>query len=375
MRKINKVSLLLVGLLSVSPALFGAGAAPAGGGAPAPKADVYVVPAAKDLPLKLTYPAQILPAKSVSVVARVSGVLEQKLFEEGSKVEKGQSLYKIEDNIYQAKVDAASASVEVAKAVLSNADRTWKRTKALYAKKVVSQEARDNALSAFEQATASLALAKANLKQAKIDLAYTNVTAPISGIIGMKLVDVGDYVSATAGTKLVSITQNDKVNVEFSMPLSDFSNVKNGTWSLPADNKINVSLVVDGKPVAKTGVIDFIDVVANKSTSTLKMRAVFDNTDGYLVPGSFVRVVTNDIFQKGVITVPQKAVLQNPLGTIVMVEKDGMVSVKPVMVGNESGDNFVVKSPALQSGDRVIINNFFRVKPGSKVVVDKIVNE
>jgi membrane fusion protein (multidrug efflux system) len=375
MRKINKVSLLLVGLLSVSPAVFGAGAAPAGGGAPAPKADVYVVPAAKDLPLKLTYPAQILSAKSVSVVARVSGVLEQKLFEEGSFVEKGAKLYKIEDSIYKAKVDAASASVEVAKAVLSNADRTWKRTKALYAKKVVSQEARDNALSAFEQATASLALAKANLKQAKIDLAYTNVTAPISGIIGMKLVDVGDYVSAAVGTKLISITQNDKVHVEFSMPLSDYMNIKNGIWSLPQDNKIKVSLIIDDKPVQKSGVIDFIDINANKNTATVKMRAVIDNSDKYLIPGSFARVVTEDIYQKDVISVPQKAVLQNPQGTIVFVEQNGVAGVKPVIIGKESGDKFVVAGGPVQSGDRVIVNNFFRVKPGQPLVVDKIINQ
>lgn len=375
MRKINKVSLLLVGLLSVSPAVFGAGAAPAGGGAPAPKADVYVVPAAKDLPLKLTYPAQILSAKSVSVVARVSGVLEQKLFEEGSFVEKGAKLYKIEDSIYKAKVDAASASVEVAKAVLSNADRTWKRTKALYAKKVVSQEARDNALSAFEQATASLALAKANLKQAKIDLAYTNVTAPISGIIGMKLVDVGDYVSAAVGTKLISITQNDKVHVEFSMPLSDYMNIKNGIWSLPQDNKIKVSLIIDDKPVQKSGVIDFIDINANKNTATVKMRAVIDNSDKYLMPGSFVRVKLNDIVQKNVITIPQKAVLQNNMGTIVFIENNSHVDVRPVVLGKESGDKYVVAGGPLKSGDKVFVNNFFRLKPGGEVIVDKTINK
>jgi len=105
------------------------------------------------------------------------------------------------------------------------------------------------------------------------------------------------------------------------------------------------------------------------------MRATLDNSDGYLMPGSFVRVLTEDIYRKGIITVPQKAVLQNPLGTIVMIEKDGVVGVKPVKVENESKELYVLKPGAVQSGDRVIINNFFRVKPGAKVTVDKIVNK
>ncbi|DAB34991.1 MAG TPA: efflux transporter periplasmic adaptor subunit [Sulfurospirillum sp. UBA12182] len=342
---------------------------------PLPKADVYVVPQAKDMALTLSYPAQIYSFRGVNVVARVSGVLEEKFFEEGSFVEKGQKLYKIEDTIYKAKVDAAQASVGMAEAVLNNATRVWNRTKELYAKKAVSQESRDNALSAYEQAVASLALAKANLNQAKVDLEYTNVKAPISGVVGLKLVDVGDYVSASAGTNLVSITQNDVVNVEFSMPLSDYMNIKNGIWSLPQDNKIKVSLIIDDKPVQKSGVIDFIDINANKNTATVKMRAVIDNSDKYLIPGSFARVVTEDIYQKDVISVPQKAVLQNPLGTVVFVEKDGVVGVKPVKVANESKDLFILKQGAVQSGDRVILNNFFRIKPGSQIAVDKVVNE
>lgn len=372
MKKLKNI--VAVSLLLTSVSVF-ANAPQKKGTPPPPKADVYVVPQAQDLSLSLSYPAQIYSSKSIVVVARVSGVLEEKFFEEGSFVEKGQKLYKIEDNIYKARVNAAKASVQMSQASYNNANRNWKRVEELYKKKAVSQEKRDNALSAYEQATASLALAKANLKQSSIDLEYTNVIAPISGVVGLQQVDVGDYVSSNGQTKLISITDNKQVNVEFSMPMSDYTNIKNNVWSIPQTKKMSVKLELDNAKIEKTGEVDFIDVNANKNTATIKMRAVFNNDDGYLIPGSFVRVSTQDVHQKNIITIPQKAVIQNPLGTIVFVEKDGIAQVRPVQVGNESKEFYVLKPGALQSGDRVIVNNFFRVKPGNKVTVDKIVNK
>jgi membrane fusion protein (multidrug efflux system) len=342
---------------------------------PAPKADIFIVGAPMALPISLKYPAQITSLKNVKVVARVSGVLEEKFFQEGQKVKQGELLYKIEDSIYKAKVDAAKASVQLSQANLDNATRNWNRIQELFKSKVISTEKRDDALSSYEQAQASLALSKAQLNQALIDLNYTKVVAPISGVVGIKKVDVGDYVSPSMSSSLIEITQNEKVFVEFSMPLSDYTNIKNKLWSLPEDKKLQVSLEIDNLPTQKVGVVDFMDVNVNKATATVKMRAIVENSDNYLMPGSFVRVLLNDITQQDIITIPQKAVLQNPLGTIVFVEKDGVVSVKPVKIGRESGDKYVVEGGMVTSGDRVIINNFFRVKPGGNVQVDKIVNE
>jgi len=367
-------NIVVASLLLTSVTVF-ASAPQKGATPPPPKADVYVVPQPQNLALSLSYPAQIYSSKSVSVVARVSGVLEEKFFKEGDFVKKGQKLYKIEDNIYRVKVEASKASVQMAQASFDNASRNWKRVEKLYKKKVVSQENRDNALSQYEQATAALALSKANLNQANIDLEYTIVRAPIGGVVGLKQVDVGDYVSANTQTKLISITDNNKVNVEFSMPLSDYTNIKNGIWSIPESKKISVKLNIGNAKVQKTGEVDFIDVNANKNTATIKMRAVFDNSDSYLIPGSFLRVVLNDIVQKNVITIPQKALLQNPLGTIVFVEAKGKVGVRPVMIGDETGDKYIVAGGPLKSGDRVLVNNFFRLKPGGAVVVDKIINQ
>lgn len=175
--------------------------------------------------------------------------------------------------------------------------------------------------------------------------------------------------------ELVTITNNDKVYIDFSVPLSDYKNVKNGLWVLPESGKIDVTISVDGKPVLTKGNVDFIDENIDKNTSTVKMRAIVDNKNNILMPGTFVRIGLNGIVQKNVITIPQKALLQNPLGTVVFVENNGVAGVKPVLIGNESGDKFIVVGGPLQSGDKVIVNNFFRVKAGSPVTVDKIINK
>jgi len=375
MRKIK--SLLVVSALAfttISANLLAADA-PAAKKMPAPKADVYIVPKAQDLKIDLKYPAQIKSLKNAKVYSRVLGVLEQKNFIEGQMVKKGESLFTIEDDLYLAKVDAAQASVKMSQATLDNATRNWNRINKLYKSKAVTTEQRDNALSSYEEAMASLALAKAQLKQAKIDLEYTKVKAPISGIAGLKQVDVGNLVTANPPMHLVTITQNDKVFIDFSMPLSDYSNIQKGLWSIPEDGDIAVSVNQDGKKIDTKGYVDFIDVNIDKSTSTVKMRAIVENKENKLMPGSFVRVALDGVVQKNVITIPQKALLQNPLGTVVFVENNGVAAVKPVIVGNESGDKFIVAGGPLQSGDRVIVNNFFRVKPGKAVAVDKIINK
>ncbi len=342
---------------------------------PTPKADIYIVPSPQALPIRLEYPAQILPYKNINVVARVFGVLQKKQFQEGQKVKKGDMLYKIEDSIYKARVEAANASLKMSKATLDDTKSKWTRVEKLYSSRVITQEKRDTALFAYNKALAFLSLSKARLKQAQIDLDYTVVKAPISGTIGLKKVSVGDYVSATPPTKLVEITQNDRVFVEFSMPLSDFGNIKSKLWSIPSSGKLNITLKSNPRAAKRVGVVDFIDVKADLKTSTLKMRAVVENEDGYLVAGNFTRVIITDIVQQNVITIPQKALLQNPLGTIVFIEKGGHVGVKPVIVGDTTGDKFIVTGGPLKSGDRVIVNNFFRLKPGGKVVVDKTINK
>ncbi len=339
------------------------------------KADVFTVEAPQNLPITLKYPAEIKSFEKVGVVARASGVIVEKHFFEGQKVNKGDLLYSIEDDIYVARMNVAKASLQIAQAALNNASRSWDRTRRLFKTNTVSEDSRDSARSIYEQALASLSLAKAKLQQVQIDLNHTKVTAPISGIVGLKKVDVGEFVSAVPPMSLIEITQNDKLHVEFSMPLRDYVNIKNHHWTIAKNSKISVALEIDNILTNRAGGVDFMDVNINKSTSTVKMRALVDNADGYVMPGAFVRVVLNNIIQKNVITVPQKAVLQNPLGTIVFVVDQGHIGVKPVILGNEAGDKYIVTGGPLATGDQVVVNNFFRLKPGSEVVIDNIINE
>lgn len=360
--------------IALSTNLNAAGA-PAGQQMSAPKADVYVVPQPSDFAISLKYPAQIEPLSQAVVYSRVLGVLEAMHFNEGEKVKKGQELFSIEDDIYQAQVDAAQASLNMAQATLQNATRSWERIKKLYKSKAVTTEQRDTTLSTYQNAIASVEASKAQLKQAKINLNYTKVKAPISGTTGLKAVDLGNLVTSNPPMALVTITQNEKVYLDFSMPMSDYINIKNGLWSMPQDGKIEVDVILNGKPSGVKGYVDFIDVNTDENTSTVKMRAIVDNTNNKLMPGSFARVALSGIVQKNVITVPQKAVLQNPMGTIVMVDEGGKVGVRPIVPGKESGDKYIVAGGMVKSGDKVFVNNFFRIKPGKAVTVDKVINE
>lgn len=372
--KSNIKKCFLVSALFLIPAMM-FGAPPAGAKKmPPPKADIYIVPKPVDLAIDLKYPAQVQAYQSVKAYSRVLGVLEQKHFTEGQKVNKGDLLFTIEDDIYKAKVEAAAANVKMHEASLEYAKRDWERIKKLFQKRAVSAEKRDEALFAYEEALSGMAMAKAELAQAQVDYDYTKVKAPIAGIAGMKQVDIGDLVTQNPPKELVSITQNDQVYLDFSVPLSDYKNVKSGLWSV-AEDGLTVEIVNNGKVLSQKGKIDFIDPNIDKATSTVKMRAIVDNANHTLMAGDFIRVVVKGISQKGVITIPQRAMLQNPMGTIVFIEENGVAAVRPVVVGKESGDKYVVLGGALQSGDRVIVNNFFKIKPGQPLQVDKIINQ
>ncbi|WP_304543382.1 efflux RND transporter periplasmic adaptor subunit [Sulfurimonas microaerophilic] len=342
--------------------------------APAPKVDVYVVKEAKEAPVSLEYPARITSAKEVTITARVSGVLEKQLYTEGSKLSKGTPMYKIEPDIYEAEVASKKADLNVATVQLEKAQKDWERAEGLYSEKAISEQDKDTAYFAFLSAKANVDTARAELQKVQVNLNYTNVVATINGVAGMRMVDAGDYV--TVGTPLVKLTQTDPLYAEFSIPeiskLKQKYSLVNGSWKELQNAKLQALLVVDGKEYAEKGRIDFIDTSVDNATSTLKARAVFKNKDAQLIAGEFAKLKLIGIVSKNVLFVPQKAVLQNPLGTIVFVVVDGKVAVRPVKIIEASGDKFIVSG--VQPKDVVIVNNFFRIKPNSPVTVDKTIN-
>lgn len=339
-----------------------------------PKADVYVVTKPQNLPVQVQYPAFVSSYKNTTIVARASGILEKKYFKSGQYVKKGELLYKIQDDQYKALYNAAYGQVLLDKAALNNAFKNWNRVRQLFAAKATSTAARDNAYYAYKEAKAQLIIAQAKMQTAKINLDYTDVKAPISGTTGLKMVDVGNLVSATLPTKLLQITQNNKVYVNFSMPMSDYEKIKQHIWHVD-QNRIEAKLKVHGKMIQQTGFVDYIDANINKATSTVAMRALFGNKSRFLMAGDFVHIYLEGISEHNVIKIPQKAVLQNPLGTIVFVVVHGHIQIRPVKLGRSSGNYFLLKSDTLVPGSRVVVDNFFRLRPGGKVKIDKIVNQ
>lgn len=337
--------------------------------------DVYKVLKPSNIPIVLKYPARLKSVKKVQVVARVTGTLIKKFYTEGQFVKKGDLLYKIEPDSYQAAVDGAKAQLQRALAMFNKAKRDWNRIKALYEENAVSQRERDAVLSVYEIAKADIANARANLKMATINLNYTSVKAPLSGITGLKCTDVGNFV--TNGTPLVTITKVNPIYAEFSIPniniIREKYYIKNGSWEKPTDGKIKAVIKINGKQYKETGFVNFIDTNIDIQTSTVKTRAIFQNLKRYLMPGEFIRIMLHGLIRKDVIMIPQEAVLQNPLGTMVFVVDKGKAQIKPVKLGETSGNYYIIEQ-GLQEGNLVIVNNFFRVKPGMPVKVDKIIN-
>jgi membrane fusion protein (multidrug efflux system) len=330
-----------------------------------PKVDVFKVGNYHNIPVYAEYPARTLPFAQVTVVARVEGVLKEKFFNEGEYVNKGDILYAIEPDIYSAQVKTALANLDISKKKLADAEKRWKRIEALYKDNVTSEENRDNAYYTYKIAESNVALAKAQLEKAEIILNYTKVIAPINGYTGIKLIDTGSVVKN--GTPLVTITEIKKIYALFSVPDSDAAKY-NFTNMV---KKLTPELVVNGKTFAE-GKLDFSDVKIDQQTSSLKMRAIFENREGNILPGEFVRVKLKGIVLKKMLEVPQKAVLQNEFGKIVFLVKKGKVVPAPVVTGESTGGNFIVKK-GLKPGDLVIINNFFKIKPNSRVKIDKII--
>lgn len=303
----------------------------------------------QDVELVKNYPALIKPYEEVQIISRVEGVLKEQHFIEGSYVKKGDVLYTIEQDTYQAKQDVANANYNKA---LSD----YNRAKKLYTTKSISDKEYDTFTSEYENA-------KANLQLAQIEFDYTTIKAPISGIVGIKTHDIGNFVSAN--TNLTTITSKNPIHLEFSIPKSDanrfLSQFKNST----TDIKIVAS---SNKESVQNGLIDYIAPQIDINTNTLSLRAKFENKKDEYIIGDFVKVSVKGIKINNVITIPEEAILQTQNGAIVYVVEEGIAKPRPVVLDVLTADGMVLKS-GLNDGDMIIINNIAKVRPNAKVVL------
>jgi membrane fusion protein (multidrug efflux system) len=376
---------LLIGVIGVVALLALAGCSPSQS-KPAfsgfPPAEVNVLAVGRhDFPVAFEYVGQTIGSKDVEVRARVTGIIEQRLYTEGAPVKAGQPLFIIDPKPYAAQVAQAEAELARAQAQKAQADRERARLAPLAERKAIGQKEADDAASNADLAAAAVQSAKARLDELKLNWGYTRVVAPISGLSSRAVKSEGSLATAN-DTLLTTISQTDPIWVTFSVSENEQLQltraVANGTLVLPKDNAFEVTIkLADGSTFPRQGKINFSDTRVNPSTGTYEMRAEVANHDQALKPGQFVRVVLRGAQRKDALAVPQVALLDGPQGKFVYVagkDKDGkdIAQPRPVTVGawidGDGGNLFVIES-GLAAGDHVIVNGIARLQPGAPIQV------
>lgn len=334
------------------------GPAGAGGqGAAPPPAEVDIITvAAGSATITQDLPGRLLAFRTAQVRARVEGVIEQRLFTEGSDIKAGAPLFRIDARSYQAQVAAAEADLAATRAV-------FERYKPLLETKAVSQQE-------FDAAQAKVKQAEATLTKAKLDLENAVPPAPISGRIGRALVTEGALVGKGEATQLVTIEQIDPIRVEFTQPYSDLLRLQQAVKSgkqRRADSARVELVLEDGSLYPEKGRLQFTDLAVDPSSGAVVLRAEFPNPRRELLPGTFVRIRFPQAQLDDAIRVPQRAVQGSATGQLVMiVNAENKVVPLPIKTGAMSGPDFIV-TDGLKGGEQVIVNGLQKARPGSVV--------
>ena len=359
-------------LAACGPKEGGPGHGPGGGMPPAVVAVQEVK--ATTVPVEYEYPAQTAGSREVEVRARVPGILLKRNFAEGATVRAGQSLFTLDSATYEAAAARAEADVTAAEARLAQASRSAKRMKPLFEAKAASQKDLDEAVSAEEVAAADVKAAKARLAEARLNLGYTKVESPISGVTSRALKSEGSLIAGPE-VLLTTVSQVDPIYVNFGVSEAEQEKLKReaaaGTLSLPKDNRFDVAVrFEDGTTYTRAGKLAFSDVRLNATTGTSDARAEIPNPDGRVRPGQFVRVILKGAQRPNAITVPQRAVMEGAQGKMVYVlSSDSKAMPRPVTVGDWTGSDWIITG-GLQPGDKVIVDGLAKIFfPGAPVQV------
>lgn len=312
------------------------------------------------VPVTLEVVASLEGLREVEVRSRVAGTLQQQLYREGEAVAAGQALFRIDRAPFEIAHDAARAAVAQAEARAEQARREGTRLSALVAERAVSQREADDAASNAKASEAALLAARAQLREAQLNLGYAEVGAPISGVAQRALRSVGTLVSPAAESGLLTtVVQLDPIRVRFALTEAEAAQVRQGQGR-------QVRLIgSDGQPSQHSGRLDFSGSVVDPRLGTVPMRAEIANPGGRWLPGQFVRaqVVTGE---QQAFLVPQAAVMSGDQGRFVWVALDGKATPKPVQAGPWQGRDWVIRS-GLAAGDAVIVDNLLKLRPGAPV--------
>ncbi len=317
---------------------------------PVPVTVVEMLP--QNLPTTIELMAQTEGAKETEVRARVGGILLKRLYEEGASVKAGQPLFQIDPAPYELALAEVKAKAE-------QTTREEARLKGLLARQAISQKEYDDANSAN-------AMAQAALRQAQLNLSWTTVTAPVSGISGRAIKSEGSLIGTADATPITSIYQTNPMWVRFGLSESDIASLPGG--QLKAGMVRRVELILpDGSVYDKPGKINFLASTVDTTLGTQQLRAEFDNKDNRLLPGQFVRVRLQVGERAGVFLVPQAAVMQTEQARLVMLAgPDNKVVPRPVQTAEWQGKDWVI-TEGLQAGDKVIVDNLMKLRPGATV--------
>jgi membrane fusion protein (multidrug efflux system) len=304
---------------------------------------------------------------------QVNGLIQKRLFREGSEVAAGDALYQIDPASYRATYDNAKAELQSAEATVTTARLKAKRYDELVRIDAVSAQDRDDAEAALKEAQAGVAAQKAALESARIDLDRTSVTAPVSGRIGRSAVTAGALVTASQETPLATVQQLDPIYVDVTQSSNDLLQMKRalaeGRLSRDNPDQAKVTLKLeDGSTYPLTGTLEFSEVEVDENTGTVTLRAVFPNPNQDLLPGMFVRAIVQQGVAKDAILVPQQGVTRNARGvpTALVVNAEGKVEQRELTVSQAVGNDWLV-TEGLSAGDRLIVEGSQKVRPGSAV--------
>ena len=364
LQKINLVFLvLLVASLAACNKKTEGATPPAGMAMPAMPVSVIELQTTS-VPISAEAVAQTEGAKEVEIRPRVGGILLKKLFEEGASVKEGQAMFLIDPVPFQIALSNAKAQLAQQQSRVEQTQREAQRLQGLLATQSISQRESDNAASDNSVAKASLGQYEASVREAQLNLSYTTVTSPLSGVAGRFEFSEGALVSANTSL-LTKVSQISPIWVRFSLSDNEFAQL--GGRLTQANVKSVALILPDGKEYASKGKLNFAASSIDPQLGTQQLRAVFDNADKTLLPGQFVRVRVTTGDKDGVFVVPQVAVSTNDQGKFVyVVNEKSEAIVKPIVVGNWVGSDWVVLS-GLKSGEKVIVDNVIKLHPGAPV--------
>jgi membrane fusion protein, multidrug efflux system len=303
---------------------------------------------------------------------QVTGIVKKRLFNEGSTVRAGETLYQLDDAVYRAQYQSSEAALAKAEAALEKARLAAARSAELVKTGVVSSQDNDTAVATHRQAVADVAAAKAELEMSRVNLAYARVVAPIGGRIGKSTVTAGALVVANQNAALATIQQLDPIYVEVSQSSSDWLRLREAIdlGRLKAGGAgTGVTIVLeDGRRYPHEGRLQFADVTVDPGTGSFALRVLVPNPENLLLPGMYVTAVLDEGVRSDAVLVPEPGITRNPKGgaTALIVGKDGKVELLAVHVSRTVGDQWLVED-GLKAGDRVIIEGLQKVQPGKAV--------